>query len=114
MDDVTPESIATEMGRPSPTGNTYEQWSAWINNARLLLRVGDGNHSGLGDLSLLDQEVLSYVVTQAVIAQVRRPDDATQVDVAVDDGRVSKTYASSTGRVGIRDEWWEMLSPASS
>jgi hypothetical protein len=29
----------------------------------------------------------------------------------VDDGSVSRTYRSSTGRVFIRDEWWDLLSP---
>jgi hypothetical protein len=50
-------------------------------------------------------------VLQAVAAHIRNPDDATQVDVAVDDGRVSKRYASGTGRVTIIDEWWDMLTP---
>ena len=43
---------------------------------------------------------------------VRRPDDATQVAISADDGSVSRTYRSSAGRVEIRDEWWELLSPS--
>lgn len=114
MDNVTPSVIATVLGRPSPTPTQIEQWSYWLTDARMLLRLGDGSHAGLGDLDLLDQDALSYVIREAVIAQIRRPDDATQVDIAVDDGRVSRTYASATGRVTIRDEWWEMLNPTGS
>ncbi len=65
----------------------------------------------LGDLALLDGNKVAYVIREAVVAQVLRPDDATTVDVSVDDGRVSKTYRSSAGRVAIRDDWWDLLSP---
>ena len=51
------------------------------------------------------------MVRQAVTAHVRRPDDATQVTVGVDDGNLSKTYRSARGRVELLDEWWAMLSP---
>jgi hypothetical protein len=49
-----------------------------------------------------------------VVAKVRRPDDATQVDISIDDGRVSKMYQSSTGTVYIRPEWWRFLGLAGS
>ena len=35
-----------------------------------------------------DPEALDRVVTLAVVAMARKPDDATTVDVAIDDGRV--------------------------
>ena len=44
-----------------------------------------------------------------MVAQVRRPDDATQVTKSVDDGSVTRTYKSSRGRVDILDEWWALL-----
>ena len=110
---ITTADVAVALGRPQPDVNSAErlQWDMWIRNARLQLRKGDGTHKGLGDLDLLDQETLDYVLVEAVAAKVKRPDDATQVDISVDDGRVSKLYQSSTGTVFIRPEWWEMLAP---
>lgn len=104
---VTPDEIAVELGRttPDPTGPEYSQWELWITDARMLI------NARLGDLTALDQKRLDYVVRQAVAAHVRRPDDATQVAVSVDDGSVSRTYRSSRGRVEILAEWWALLSP---
>lgn len=104
---VTPADIAVALGRTAPDleDPEYAQWSMWIADARMLIEVR------LGDLDDLDQGRLDYVVREAVVAQVRRPDDSTSVDVAVDDGRVSKRYSSGSGRVTIRDEWWALLAP---
>ena len=65
------------------------------------------------DFPLVDQAKLDYVVREAVASLARRPDDATQVSVSIDDGRVSRTYRSGTGRVTILEEWWLLLAPAS-
>lgn len=78
----------------------------WVDDALLLIEAR------LGDPALLNQGNLDYVVREAVVAQVRRPDDATSVEIGVDDGRVAKRYTSSRGRVFIRDEWWRLLDPA--
>ena len=105
---VTPDDIAVELGRTTPDTDTteYSQWELWITDARMLISAR------LGDLTELDQQRLDYVVRLAVAAHVRRPDDATQVAVTVDDGSVSRTYRSSRGRVEIIDDWWALLSPA--
>lgn len=105
---VTPNDIAVELGRtaPGPTSPEFTQWELWIADARMLIAAR------LGDLDDLDQTRLDYVVRQAVAAHVRRPDDATQVAVSVDDGSTSRTYRSSKGRVVILDEWWTLLAPA--
>lgn len=107
---VSVSDIAVELGRAAPdsASTQFDQWSRWIGNAEMLIRAR------LGDLLALDQERLDYVVTQAVVAHIRKPDDATQVAVSVDDGSVSRTYQSSRGRVTILDEWWELLSPKAS
>ena len=107
---VTPADSAVALGRTAPAlGSTeHDQWAMWVADALMLITAR------LGDVSLLDQDRLDYVVREAVVAQVRRPDDVTSVDVAVDDGRVSKRYSSGSGRVTIRDEWWALLSPESS
>lgn len=106
---VNAETIALALGRTAPASDSpeYAQWEMWIADALML--IGDR----LGDPAELDQPRLNYVVREAVAAHVRRPDDATQVDIAVDDGRSSRRYTSSRGRVTILDEWWALLSPAS-
>lgn len=105
---VTPETIAVALGRTAPDeGSTgYAQWQMWIGDALMLITAR------LGDPTLLDQDALDYVIREAVVAQIRRPDDATTVDVRVDDGAVSRTYRTSGGRVSIRDEWWDLLAPS--
>lgn len=115
---VTPDDIAVALGRTAPEDGSTEaqQWEMWISDALMLIAarlVGDdtGQVESLEDL---DEAKLDYVVREAVVAQVRRPDDATQVEVRVDDGSVGKTYRSSSGRVTILDIWWDLLSPSSS
>lgn len=103
---VTPAEIAVELGRtaPDPTSVEYSQWELWIADALYLI----GKRLTIADLNPAD---VDYVVRQAVAAHVKRPDDATQVTVGVDDGNLSKTYRSARGRVEIIDEWWALLSP---
>lgn len=104
---VTPEDIAVELGRtvPETASAEYAQWELWITDARMLI------NARLGDLTALDQERLDYVVRQAVVEHIKHPDDATQVTVAVDDASTSRMYRSGAGRVRIREEWWDLLSP---
>lgn len=105
---VTPVEVAVALGRPAPDedGTEAAQWQMWIDDALLLI------DARLGDPAALNQARLDYVVREAVVAQVRRPDDATSVEIAVDDGREARRYTSSRGRVYIRDEWWDLLSPS--
>lgn len=115
---VTPATIAVALGRAAPADPSAEwsQWEMWISDALMLISarlVGDGTGQ-VGSLDDLDQAKLDYVVREAVVAQVRRPDDATQVEVRVDDGALGKTYRTGSGRVTIRDEWWDLLSPINS
>lgn len=104
---VTPDDIAVELGRttPDPSDVEYAQWQGWIADALFLIR------KRLGPIEDLDAETVDYVVRQAVSRHVRRPDDATQVAVSIDDGSTSRTYRSSRGMVDILDEWWALLSP---
>lgn len=109
---ITPDDIAVVLGRAAPSDTETLQWDMWISDALMLIEarlVGTGT-SQVESLDDLDQTKLDYVVREAVAAHVRRPDDATTVDVSVDDGRASRTYRSSAGRVTIRDEWWALLS----
>lgn len=105
---VTPNDIAVELGRTVPDflDPEYPQWELWIADA--LFQIAKRPGLVFADL---DAETVDYVVRKAVVRQVRRPDDATQVTVGVDDGNVSKTYRSAAGDVHIKDEWWAMLTP---
>lgn len=107
---VTAYTIATALLRDAPATGSAEglQWAMWITDAELLIKTR------LGETYLLDQDVLDYVIREAVVAQVRRPDDATSVSVSVDDGSVSRQYRTGRGRVTILDEWWDLLSPQES
>ena len=115
---VNPSVIAVALGRTTPDSASAEfaQWQMWISDARMLISARlVGTATGqVASLADLNQDTLDYVVREAVVAQVRRPDDATSVDVRVDDGQVAKTYRTSSGRVTIRDEWWDLLSPTDS
>lgn len=107
---VIPDDIAVALGRTTPDTYSpeYAQWNLWIGDAEMLISAR------LGDLTELDESKLDYVVREAVVAHVRKPDDATQVEIAVDDSRSSRTYRTSKGRVTIIDEWWDLLSPTNS
>lgn len=106
---VIPETIAVALGRtaPDPSSVEYDQWQMWIEDALMLIEAR------LGDTTLLDQARLDYVVREAVVMMAKRPDDATQVTVSIDDASTSKTYRSGTGRITILDEWWALLAPDS-
>lgn len=103
---ITPENIATALGQQPPVAGSVssDQWQMWIDDAYMLIEV---RREDLGVVT--DQQKVDYVVREAVVAQVRKPDDATQVSVQVDDGMTTRSYKSSTGRVTILDEWWTLL-----
>ena len=105
---VTPAMIAVALGvaAPDPGSAQAEQWQMWIDD--VLMLVG-ARADSISPAPTVDQARLNYVVREAVVAQARRPDSATQVTTSVDDGSVSKTYRSSAGRIDILDEWWSLL-----
>lgn len=104
---VTPNMIAVALGQaaPEPDSVQYQQWALWISDAEMLIET---RRAQLG-ATPPDEAKLDYVVREAVVAQVKRPDDATQVTLSVDDGSSSRTYRSGKGRVSILDEWWNLL-----
>ena len=106
---VTPSNIAVALGVTAPNSGSakFNQWQMWIDDATMLI---EDRASALGvDVAEIDQVKVDYVTREAVVAQVRRPDDATQVTTSVDDASTSKTYRSGTGRVTILDKWWVLL-----
>jgi hypothetical protein len=104
---VTPGMLAVALGQaaPEPGSITEQQWQMWLNDAEMLI---ESRRVKLG-IPDLDQAKLDYVLREAVVAHIKRPDDATQVTIAVDDGSSSRSYQSGKGRVTILDEWWDLL-----
>ncbi|WP_396657118.1 hypothetical protein [Microbacterium oxydans] len=106
---VTPATIAVALGVAAPESGsiTEQQWDLWIDDATMLIELRADqlgvNFAGIGEAKL------DYVVREAVVSQVKKPDDATQVSITVDDGTTSRSYRSGKGRVSILDEWWTLL-----
>ena len=101
---VTIDQIEDRLGRPL-TEAEQRQVPLWIEDAEAAIERRM-SRLGVSQVDILDRV---RVVQKAVTAMARRPDDATRVDIAVDDARVGKTYSSSTGEVTIKDEWWDEL-----
>ena len=108
---VTPTDVATTLGASCPDPLPIEQWDMWIGDALLRITIWAAKNGYKGSL---DEAVVDYVVREAVAARAVRPDAATQVEVAVDDGRVVRRYEPSAGQVTILPEWWDLLTPADS
>lgn len=104
---VTPNMLAVALGQAAPEAGsvTEQQWQMWVDDAEMLI---ESRQATLG-VAAPDQAKLDYVVREAVVAHIKRPDDATQVTIAVDDGSSSRSYQSGKGRVTILDEWWALL-----
>ena len=100
---VAPDDVAASLGRPLTDQFEIDQVKQWIDDAELLIRVR------LGDLAALDQDVLRFVVREAVVARLRNPDGYQSE--SIDD--YTYRHGSETRRVTILDEWWRMLSPRS-
>jgi hypothetical protein len=100
--------IAVALGQAAPETDSIQdqQWSLWIDDAYMLV---DTRRMSLDPTIEIDQAKLDYVVREAVVAHVKKPDDATQVTVSVDDASTSRSYRSGKGRVTILDEWWTLL-----
>lgn len=104
---VTPGMLAVALGQAAPEAGsaTDLQWKMWIDDALMLI---DSRRVDLGAFPP-EAAKLDYVVREAVVAHIKRPDNATQVTIAVDDSSSSRSYQSGKGRVVILDEWWVLL-----
>lgn len=105
---VTPDTIAVALGQTAPVPDSvqWKQWELWITDAEMLIEM---RRLAAEPIPVIDEAKLDYVVREAVVAQVKKPDDATQVTVSIDDASSSRTYQSGKGRVTILDEWWTLL-----
>lgn len=105
---VTPNMIAVALGQAAPESGsvTEAQWQMWIEDALMLI---EDRRVSLGIVEPIGEAKLDYVVRESVVSHIRKPDDATQVTISVDDASSSRTYQSGKGRVTILDEWWALL-----
>ena len=105
---VTPGMLAVALGQAAPgVGSVTElQWQMWVADALMLI---ESRRLSVAPTLVIDQVKLDYVTREAVVAHIKKPDDATQVTIAVDDASTSKSYKSGKGRVTILDEWWPLL-----
>ena len=105
---VTPNMIAVALGiaAPQPGSITEQQWEMFIADAEMLI---EARREAIAPDVTLDEARVDYVVRESVVAHIKKPDDATQVSVSVDDGSTTKSYKSGKGRVTILDEWWLFL-----
>lgn len=96
-------TIAVALGVDAPEDGSVkaQQWEMWISDAEMLI---EARREAL-EADPVPEPKLDYVIREAVVAHVRRPDDATQVTV---DG-ISKTYRTGRGKITILDEWWSLL-----
>lgn len=104
---VTPSMLAVALGIAAPEFGSIkeQQWTMWVQDAYMLI---EARRVELGKTEPLDEAKVDYVVRQAVVSHIKKPDDATQVTVSVDDASTSKTYQSGKGRVSV-DDWWAFL-----
>lgn len=105
---VTPSMLAVALGQaaPEPGSITEQQWNLWIDDALMLI---DLRVQSLGLVEPIDEAKLDYVVREAVVEHIKKPDNATDVTIAVDDASSTRRYSSGKGRVSILDEWWLLL-----
>ena len=94
--------VAANLGRPLtvPEQAQVEVWIVWA-EATIAQRMGD--------LDQIEYGVLNMVIVEAVTRRLRSPEPVMQVDIQVDDGRVSKRYERSSGLIEILPEWWAQL-----
>ena len=96
---VVPD-IETALGR---TLAEAEARQAEQHIADALLLIG----ARLGDVELLDQPTLDYVVREAATARFRNPEGYQSE--TIDD--YTYRHGNETRRVTILPEWWDLLSP---
>ena len=107
---VTPSDVAVELGRTAPLdAGTQAQWQTWIDRAERLIHRRAESLSV--DPATLDSQTVDDVVLLAVAEHARNPEGVDTYDISVDDGRESRRYRHSTGRITITDEWWGWLFP---
>lgn len=103
---VTPNDIATALGLAALDAIKAAQWQSWIDQALYL--IGREYPS-----SALDQAAVDHVVLTSVAEYARawRLTAESRVDVAIDDGRISRAYTRDIGPFSIAASLLALLEP---
>lgn len=103
---ATYQDVEVALGRVLSTAAQKAQVTYWLDGVELLIGLR------LGSVVALNQAVLKYVETEAVVAKVNRSGrDESSVTVSVDDGSVTRRYESEMTADDITEAWWSMLAP---
>jgi hypothetical protein len=103
---ATFQDVEVELGRTLASSAEVSQVTWWLAGIEALIGAR------LGDVTALDQQLLTIVEVSAVAAKVRRgAQTASSVTVAVDDGSVTRRYDNPVSLSDITDEWWSWLDP---
>lgn len=103
---IASDDVATAIGRPISDPDEQSQVDQWIADVEMLLGAR------LGDLSLLDQDLLAYVEREAVVARMRYKADrnSQRSTASTDDTDNGEEHYF----LRILDPWWSLLSPTKS
>lgn len=104
---ATYEDVGVALKRTITDEAEIAQIEWWLTSIEMLIR------GRLGDVTLLDQEILKYVEVEAVAEKVRRHGTReSSITVTADDGSVTRRYENQVSDSDITDTWWELLAPA--
>lgn len=98
---ATYTDVGTALGRPITDPTEQAQVAYWLDAAELVIGAR------LGDVTLLDQNVLKYVEVEAVSARMLNP--GGYQSETIDD--YTYRFGTETRQIAIRDEWWRLLDP---
>lgn len=96
------QQAAVELGKPTPTGPTFEQWEQWVYDALRAIR----RRAKKGRCTPSHEDV-EYVARQALVRHVQSwtPESNVQrYEFGVDDGRESRTYFKSSTTMKVDDD----------
>lgn len=96
-----PDDVAVHLGRPLSSSETsqFALWISWL-EGDILRRIPD---------VAIDPAIANRAIVQSIAAYLDNPTSATQIQVSVDDGSITRTYSSASGRVEILPALWADL-----
>lgn len=103
---ATWQEVAVALGRPTSDFNADQQaqitW--WLDGVELIIGLR------LGDVTLLNQDVLKLVEVEVVADKVRaNGTEESSITVSVDDGSVTRRFENAITDDDIDDKWWDLL-----
>ena len=100
------QDVATTLGRPITDPDEQNQVIAWISGCELKIRTR------LGDIDGLDQDILRYVISEAVARRVRNPEG--KQNERIDDYSYGLSSEAARAEIYLTEDEWAMLAPSGS